>query len=106
MIELIQNAVPAAGLALGLALLFALILLIASIKLRVQVDPKVEAVYEVLPHIDCGACGFAGCASYAKAVAANPELIGACAPGGADCSRDVLSTAGSEKMTHFLTKPS
>lgn len=84
MMDLIQNAWPAAALALGLATLFALILLIASIKLRVQVDPKVEAVYDVLPHIDCGACGFAGCASYAKAVVADPELIGRCAPGGAD----------------------
>ncbi len=83
-VELIQNSWPAAALALGLATLFAVILLIASIKLRVVVDPKVEAVYEVLPHIDCGACGFAGCASYAKAVAANPELIGKCSPGGAD----------------------
>ena len=81
MMDLIQNAWPAAALALGLATLFALILLIASIKLRVQVDPKVEAVYDVLPHIDCGACGFAGCASYAKAVVADPELIGRCAPG-------------------------
>jgi len=81
---IIQNAWPAAALALGLATLFAVILLIASIKLRVVVDPKVEAVYEVLPHIDCGACGFAGCASYAKAVAANPELIGKCSPGGAE----------------------
>lgn len=85
-LELIQNAWPAAALALGLATLFAIILLVASIKLRVVVDPKVEAVYEVLPHIDCGACGFAGCASYAKAVAANPELIGKCSPGGAETS--------------------
>lgn len=83
-LQLFQSTWPAAALALGLATLFALILLIASIKLRVQVDPKVEAVYEVLPHIDCGACGYAGCASYAKAVAADPELIGRCAPGGAD----------------------
>ena len=86
MVDLIQNAVPAALLALGLASLFALILLIASIKLHVQVDPKVEAVHKALPNTDCGACGFAGCASYAKAVVANPELIGRCAPGGADCS--------------------
>jgi Na+-translocating ferredoxin:NAD+ oxidoreductase RNF subunit RnfB len=68
---------------LGLGSCFALVLLIASEKLRVQVDPKVERIREALPGIDCGACGFAGCGSYAKAVAANPELIGRCAPGGA-----------------------
>jgi RnfABCDGE-type electron transport complex B subunit len=86
MMEWIQQIWPAALLAVGLASLFALILLIASIKLRVQVDPKVEQVHKALPGIDCGACGFAGCASYAKAVVANPELIGRCAPGGADVS--------------------
>ena len=47
---------------------FAVVLLVASIKLKVTVDPKIEAVHEALPNIDCGACGFAGCASYAKAV--------------------------------------
>jgi electron transport complex protein RnfB len=65
---------------------FAIVLLIASIKLKVVVDPKIEAVHEALPNIDCGACGFSGCASYAKAVVADPELLGKCAPGGADTS--------------------
>ena len=65
---------------------FAIVLLIASIKLKVVADPKIEAVHEALPNIDCGACGFAGCASYAKAVVADPELIGKCAPGGSDTS--------------------
>lgn len=86
MMEWIQQIWPAALLAVGLASLFALILLIASIKLHVQVDSKVEQVHKALPGIDCGACGFAGCASYAKAVVANPELIGRCTPGGADVS--------------------
>ncbi|MHC4524630.1 MAG: (Fe-S)-binding protein [Planctomycetota bacterium] len=76
MTEMIQNAWPAALLALGLGSLFALILLIASIKLKVVVDPKIEAVHAALPNIDCGACGFAGCGSYAKAVVADPQLLG------------------------------
>jgi RnfABCDGE-type electron transport complex B subunit len=86
---MIQNAWPAALLALGLGSLFALILLIASIKLRVVVDPKIEAVQKALPGVDCGGCGFAGCAAYAKAVVANPELIGKCAPGGKDTSNAI-----------------
>jgi len=69
---------------LGLGMVFAIILLIASEKLKVKMDPKIELVHKALPNIDCGACGFAGCASYAKAVVQNPaELIGRCAPGGA-----------------------
>lgn len=74
-----------AGLTLlALGTVFSIILLIASIKLKVEADPKVEGVYNVLPQIDCGACGYAGCASYAKAVVADPGLIGKCAPGGAE----------------------
>jgi Na+-translocating ferredoxin:NAD+ oxidoreductase RNF subunit RnfB len=74
-------------LVLGTA--FAVILLIASIKLKVVVDEKIVQVHEALPNIDCGACGFAGCASYAKAVVADPELLGKCAPGGPDTSEAI-----------------
>jgi len=67
---------------LGLGSGFALVLLIASVKLKVEVDPKVEQIHQALPNLDCGACGFAGCGQYAKAVMENPELLGRCAPGG------------------------
>ena len=70
----------------GLGSGFALVLLVASEKLKVEVDPKIEQIHEVLPNLDCGACGFAGCGQYAKAVLADPELIGKCAPGGPDTS--------------------
>ena len=68
---------------------FALVLLIASIKLKVTVDPKIQAVHEALPNIDCGACGFPGCSQYAKAVVGDPELLGKCAPGGPDVAEAV-----------------
>jgi RnfABCDGE-type electron transport complex B subunit len=74
---------------LGLGTGFAIVLLIASIKLKVEVDPKVEQIHAALPNLDCGACGFAGCGSYAKAVLENPELIGKCAPGGLETSEKI-----------------
>lgn len=67
-------------LVLGLG--FAIALLIASVKLKVTTDPRVEMVYEVLPHVNCGACGFSGCMKYAEVLLKKPELIGKCAPGG------------------------
>jgi electron transport complex protein RnfB len=79
----LQQIWPAGAIMVGLGGSFALVLLIASIKLKAEIDPKIEQIHNVLPKIDCGACGFAGCSSYAKAVAKNPELIGKCAPGGA-----------------------
>jgi RnfABCDGE-type electron transport complex B subunit len=80
--QLWNSAWPAGATMLGLGSGFAVVLLIASEKLKVQVDPKIEQIHEALPQIDCGACGFAGCTSYAKAVAEKPTLIGKCAPGG------------------------
>jgi RnfABCDGE-type electron transport complex B subunit len=71
---------------LGLGSGFALVLLIASEKLKVEIDPKIEQIHEALPNLDCGACGFAGCGQYAKAIMADPELLGNCAPGGPDTS--------------------
>ncbi|MDI9470573.1 MAG: RnfABCDGE type electron transport complex subunit B [Bacillota bacterium] len=87
----INSILWAMGLMLTLGFVFALILLIASIKLRVEADPTVQQIHEALPKIDCGACGFAGCGSYAEAVAADPKLIGRCAPGGADAANRIAA---------------
>jgi len=81
-IQLWQQAWPAGLTMLVLGTGFAIVLLVASIKLKVIIDPKVEQVHEALPNIDCGACGFAGCGAYAKAVSQDAELLGKCAPGG------------------------
>ena len=88
-LDLWSSAWPAGLTMLGLGTGFAIVLLIASIKLKVEVDPKVEQIHAALPNLDCGACGFAGCASYAKAVLENPELIGKCAPGGPETSEKI-----------------
>jgi electron transport complex protein RnfB len=73
---------PAGLTMVGLGAGFAVVLLIASERLKVTVDPKIEQVHKVLPHLDCGACGFGGCSRYAKALLEDPQLIGKCAPGG------------------------
>lgn len=90
-LELWSSAWPAGLTMLGLGSGFALVLLIASVKLKVEVDPKVEQIYEALPHLDCGACGFAGCGQYAKAILKNPGLLGKCVPGGPDTSAKIAN---------------
>ncbi len=82
--------IVAAGLTmLGLGSAFAVVLLIASEKLKVTVDPKIEQIHGALPNLDCGACGFPGCGQYAKAVLRNPGLLGKCAPGGPQTSAKI-----------------
>ena len=88
-LELWSSAWPAGLTMLSLGTGFAVVLLIASEKLKVKVDPKIEQIHQALPNLDCGACGFAGCGQYAKAVLENPELLGKCAPGGPQTTENI-----------------
>ena len=68
----------------GIGLVAGVILAIASIVMAVPKDEKAEALLEVLPGANCGACGFSGCSGYAAALSyfdmRLPEIIGALAP--------------------------
>jgi electron transport complex protein RnfB len=89
--QLWSGAWPAGVTMLGLAFGFAVVLLIASERLKVKVDPQVEQIYRALPHVECGACGFAGCGQYAPAVHKDPQLLGQCAPGGPDVAAKIAA---------------
>ena len=47
----------------------------------VEDDPKVQQLIEVLPSINCGACGFKGCHDYAEALAKGEAKPNLCIPG-------------------------
>ncbi|MBN1507711.1 MAG: RnfABCDGE type electron transport complex subunit B [Sedimentisphaerales bacterium] len=91
MIGLLSGAWLAGVIMLGLGVVFAIILLVASEKLKVAADPKVEQIFAALPHLDCGACGYPGCSGYAKAVCADAQLLGQCAPGGPDAANKIAA---------------
>lgn len=61
---------------LGLA--FGLILGYASRRFKVEEDPIVDKIDDILPQSQCGQCGF-GCRPYAESVA-NGGAINRCAP--------------------------
>lgn len=65
----------------GLALIFGLILGYASIRFKVEGDPLVEQIDEILPQTQCGQCGYPGCKPYAQAIAEG-DVINKCPPGG------------------------
>ncbi len=50
----------------GLAALLGIILSAAYSKLKVEEDPGVEKITELLPGVNCGACGFASCEEFAR----------------------------------------
>jgi len=84
-----------AALVLGLlAVAVAYVLGWANQAFHVKIDPRVLAVIEVLPEVNCGACGFVGCGEYAEAVAAGKAPVDLCAPGGESCARQVAEIMG------------
>ena len=79
-----------------LGLLFGVGLAFASRVLAVQKDEKVEQVESALPGLNCGACGYAGCAAYAEAVAKEGERLDLCGPGGAEATQKLGEIMGVE----------
>ncbi|MDU0356172.1 electron transport complex subunit RsxB [Paraglaciecola aquimarina] len=64
-----------------MALVFGSILGFAAVKFKVEGDPLVEQIDEILPQTQCGQCGYPGCKPYAEAIA-NGDDINKCPPGG------------------------
>jgi len=78
-----DNAVVFSILALaGLAILFGAILGAASVRFRVEGDPLVKQIDQLLPQTQCGQCGYPGCKPYATAIADGNADINRCPPGG------------------------
>ncbi len=79
-----------------LALIFAIGLALASKKFAVKSDPKVKEVRKVLPGINCGACGLAGCDAFAEAVVAGKVPIDGCIPGQKAVADKIAKILGEE----------
>ncbi len=74
---------------------FGISLATAARKFFVPSNPLVDEVRDQLPSANCGACGFAGCQSYAEAVVENPNVkTTLCIPGGADVAQRVAELTG------------
>ena len=89
-----------AAVVLGvLAVVVAYVLGWANRAFHVKVDPRVAAILDALPEVNCGGCGYVGCGEYAEAVVAGKAEVNLCAPGGESCSQQLAQIMGVE-MTH------
>jgi len=77
----------------GLTLALALILIWANRKLYVWEDPRIDQVEDMLPHANCGACGYPGCRPFAEALVAGEILPGKCT---------VSTDEGRERIATYL----
>ena len=68
----------AVGAITGLTFILATALVLANKRLYVYEDPRIDVVEEMLPHANCGACGFVGCRPFAEALTTGEALPGKC----------------------------
>jgi electron transport complex protein RnfB len=75
---MMDNLVTAIGFMGGLTLLLAAILVLVNKRFFVMEDKRIDQVEEMLPHINCGACGYPGCRAFAEALVKHEVLPGQC----------------------------
>jgi len=86
-------AIPVLTMA-ALGFVFALGLAVAYQKLKVEEDPKIEMVFELLPLTNCGACGFSGCHAFAVAVVKGEAGPNSCPVGGEEVAINIADALG------------
>jgi Na+-translocating ferredoxin:NAD+ oxidoreductase RNF subunit RnfB len=94
----VLTAVAAIG---GLTFLLASLLIFANRKLYVEEDARIDVVAELLPHANCGACGYPGCRPFAEALvtgAVQPGLCSVSNAEGREAIADYLGIAVGEQI--------
>ncbi|MFH1189814.1 MAG: RnfABCDGE type electron transport complex subunit B [Candidatus Omnitrophota bacterium] len=81
-------AMAALGLIFGVALAYTLKIF------GVELDPRVFKLLSMLPGSNCGACGKAGCAGFAEALAKGEAIPSGCAVSNAEARRSIAELLG------------
>ena len=83
-----------------LGLVGGLVLVLASRFMAVKEDPRIAEITSCLAGANCGGCGYAGCADYARAIVQDGAPIHKCAPGGdktADAIAEIMGEESSDR---------
>lgn len=78
-----------------LGVLAAIVLYFVARKFRVEEDPRIDVVEKMLPGVNCGGCGFAGCRGMADALVRREDISELfCPVGGADVMKQCAEYLG------------
>jgi Na+-translocating ferredoxin:NAD+ oxidoreductase RNF subunit RnfB len=80
----VNGVVLAIGFLVALTGGLGIVLAIANARLKVDEDPRVDAVTDALPGTNCGACGQPGCRAFAEKIVAGQNQPGQCTPADPD----------------------
>lgn len=78
----------------SIGLIASVILVIAAKVMALPADELFDSIRAELPGANCGACGYAGCDDYAKAVAHDGAKTNLCVPGGGDVTAAISAAMG------------
>jgi len=78
----------------GLSLVFGALLGFSAKKFAVKVDPKITEIINILPGVNCGGCGFPGCAVFAEAVTKSKADYKGCPAGGGTTATKIATAMG------------
>lgn len=84
-----DTIIIAIGSVTAIGLICPIVLAAASKVMAVAVDERVARLREALPGVNCGACGFSGCDSYAAALIDENAAPYLCTPGGDEVSKQI-----------------
>jgi Na+-translocating ferredoxin:NAD+ oxidoreductase subunit B len=89
------NALLIIAVMVGVGIIFGVLLAYFNSRMAVEKDPLIEAVDDVLPKGQCGACGYPGCTGYAEAVVKNPDVpVNLCVPGKEAVAKKIAELTG------------
>ena len=77
-----------------LGLLFGVGLAIASKRLKVEIDPRLEKIHGLLPGSNCGACGGAGCFGFSEDILSGKRKIDACRVSADEIKEEIAKILG------------
>ncbi len=95
----LTNIAVAGSIMTGLGVLLAGLLALANRYFYVFEDPRINAVEDLLPRNNCGACGTAGCRAFAEAVvqgSLDPGVCTVCSPDEREVIANFLGVAVGE----------
>jgi Na+-translocating ferredoxin:NAD+ oxidoreductase subunit B len=71
---------------------------------EVKKDPNIERVLGILPGVNCGACGYSGCSSYAESIAHGSAPINLCNVGGKEVVDNIANLLGLNANNYSVHK--
>ena len=82
----------------GVGLIAGVGLTIASRIFRVDEDPRIKKVRDILPGANCGGCGHAGCDAYAAAVVSGADEVNKCVVGQSETADAIANFLGYDRV--------